>query len=301
VLEDVTRRRLPLPDRGVEIALLDWGGGGPVALLHHANGFCAAMFEPVARELRRHYRVVAMDGRGHGDSSKPEGDGAYAWHHFGDDALAVARALAATRADRRVALALGHSFGGTALMLAASQDSQLFERLVMVDPVLRPPDGGPMIDPARLSRVGSMVDRARKRREVFESREDARESWRDKEMFSRWTPRAFELYLAEGLADRPDGRVELKCPAAVEAAIFAAGPDFDPWEVATRVKTPALMLWAERGDFPRRVYEEVASRMADARVRDVAAGHLVPMERPELVVEAVLDFAVGSRGQRSVG
>jgi len=301
VLDDVTRRRLPLPGRGVEIALLDWGGEGPLALLHHANGFCAALFDPVARELRRHYRVVAMDARGHGDSSKPEGDAAYAWHAFGDDALAVARALAADRDDRRVALALGHSFGGTALMLAASLDPALFDRLVMVDPVLPPPHGTPAVDPARAERVGSLADRARKRREVFESREDARESWRDKELFEHWTPRAFELYLAEGLADRPDGRVELKCPAAVEAAIFAAGPDFDPWQAASRVKTPALLLWAERGDFPRRVFEEVARRMADARVRDAAAGHLVPMERPDLVVEAVQGFAAGTVDQRSTG
>jgi pimeloyl-ACP methyl ester carboxylesterase len=286
----------------VEIALLDWGGEGPLALLHHANGFCAAMFDPVARELRRRYRVVGMDARGHGDSSKPEGDAAYAWHQFGEDALAVARALAASRGEPRVALALGHSFGGTSFLLAASLDPAIFDRLVLVDPVLPPPGGKPMaIDPARAQRVGSMVDRARKRREVFDSREDARESWRDKEMFSRWTPRAFDLYLAEGLADRPDGRVELKCPAAVEAAIFAAGPDFDPWEVASRVTTPARLLWAQQGDFPRRVYEEVAGRMADASIRDVATGHLVPMERPDLVVEAVFDFAGEARGQRSVG
>jgi pimeloyl-ACP methyl ester carboxylesterase len=301
MLDDVERRTLPLPERAVEIALLDWGGDGPLALLHHANGFCAAMWDPVAAELRRHYRVVAMDARGHGDSSKPEGDAAFAWHHFGDDALAVARALAGEQPDGRVALGLGHSFGGTSLMLAASQDDALFDRLVMVDPVLHPkPDAG-MADPTRSERLRVMVERARTRRQVFASRDEVREAWRDKVLFEHWTERAYELYIAEGLADRPDGSVELKCPGAVEAAIFGAGPDFDAWEVASRVKTPTLLLWAERGDFPRFVYEAVAERMADARIRDVAAGHLVTMERPELVVEAVRDFAGPSAAQRSTG
>lgn len=304
VLEDVNRRRLPLPDEGVEIALIDWGGTGPLALLHHANGFCAALWEAVARELRRHYRVVAMDARGHGDSSRPTGEGAYVWHRFGDDALAVARALARELSTDRVALGLGHSFGGTSLLLAASNDSALFERLVLVDPVFAPPDAA-RLDPQRRERVEGMVDRARRRREVFASREEARESWRDKPLFSAWTERAFDLYLEEGLADRPDGQVELKCPAWVEAAIFAAGPDFDPFEVASRVEVPALLLWAEGGDFPRPLYESIAARMRHAEIRDVPSGHLVPMERPELVVAAVREFAglAGSTpsAQRSTG
>lgn len=300
VLENANRRRLPLPNAGVEIALLDWGGDGPLALLHHANGFCAALWEPVAERLRRHYRVVAMDARGHGDSSNPEGESAYAWHQFGHDARTVGRALAAEHPDGRVALALGHSFGGTALMMAAAEDSALFDQLVMVDPVLHPRPTDVINDPERRERVGELAERARKRRQIFESRDEARATWSDKALFQNWTPRAFDLYLAEGLVDRPDGRVELKCPTSVESAIFGAGPDFDAWQVAPNVKTRTLLLWAERGDFPRSAYEGVAAIMADAVVRDVPAGHLVPMERPELVSEAVLDF-VPSAAQRSTG
>src|SRR5258706_5837286 len=104
MLEDVTRRRLALPEHGVEIALLDWGGSGPLALFHHANGFCAATLDLVARPLRRHFRVIGMDARGHGDSSRPgasfaqraegerrpSGGEPYAWGEFGADLAAVA-------------------------------------------------------------------------------------------------------------------------------------------------------------------------------------------------------------------
>lgn len=47
------------------------------------------------------------------------------------------------------------------------------------------------------------------------------------------------------------------------------------------------LLWASRGDFPRAMYEQLASAMPGARVHDIDAGHLVPMERPDLVLEAV--------------
>ena len=73
ILAAAERRVLRLPGRGVDIALLDWGGDGPLALLHHANGFCKGVWGLVAEGLRRDFRVVAMDARGHGDSSKPKG------------------------------------------------------------------------------------------------------------------------------------------------------------------------------------------------------------------------------------
>ena len=98
LLRDVERRRLALPDRGVEIALLDWGGSGPLALLHHANGFCAATWALLAERLRPHYRVVALDARGHGDSTCPAPGPAYRWTEFMHDFVAVAEHLSEAHA-----------------------------------------------------------------------------------------------------------------------------------------------------------------------------------------------------------
>src|SRR5262245_31709617 len=186
VLEDVTRRRLALTERGVEIALLDWGGRGPLALLHHANGFCAAMLDLVARPLSAHFRVIGMDARGHGDSSRPAGAHAYEWREFGADLAAVARALA--KEHGRIALALGHPFGGTSMLLAAAEEPALFERLVLVDPVLHEPRAANAYDPERSARAYGLVERASRRRVVFPDRAAARASWCDKEMFASWDP-----------------------------------------------------------------------------------------------------------------
>ncbi len=61
----------------------------------------------------------------------------------------------------------------------------------------------------------------------------------------------------------------------------------DPYGLAAGVGMPARILWAAGGRFPRRIFEELARRMGDARVEDVDASHLVPMEHPELVIDAV--------------
>ena len=297
MLENVQRRRVVL-DSGLEIALLDWGGGGPLALLNHANGFCAALWELVAEALRPQFRVVAMDARGHGDSSKPVGAASYRWDHFGRDAAEVAAKLAAERPDGCVALGLGHSFGGTALLGASVERPGLFDRLVVVDPIVLPSPGSEAEDDPP-SRGTGLAEGARKRRHVWPDRGAARARWSDKEMFAGWDPRLFELYLAEGMFDRDDGQVELKCPGEVEASIFEQGANSGVEESVLRVQAPTLILWAARGDFPREHFEKLAAGMSDACVRDADAGHFVPMERPDLVVAAVL--AASAAPQRSTG
>jgi pimeloyl-ACP methyl ester carboxylesterase len=120
---------------------------------------------------------------------------------------------------------------------------------------------------------------------------EARRAWASREFFAAWDPRALDLYAQEGLRDRADGQVELKCAPEVEATVFEASGAFDIFTLAPAVTAPTLFLWASRGDFPRDVHEALAQRMPHARVEAVEAGHLIPMERPDLVSEAVLRFA----------
>ncbi|MBW2540719.1 MAG: alpha/beta hydrolase [Deltaproteobacteria bacterium] len=289
MLSRVRRRKLALPDSAIEIALLDWGGEGPLALLHHANGFCAGAWGPVAELLSDRYRVIAMDARGHGDSSKPEGADSYRWELFGRDVLAVAELLAAEHPDGRIALGLGHSFGGIAILMASAERTDLFEYNALVDPVVIPPEWQQALLAAD-SPGNALAEGARNRRQIWPSREVARKTWSEKALFADWDPRALDLYVAEGLADRPDGQVELKCSGETEAAIFEATGAFDLWTAADRIRTPTLIERATRGDFPRTAYEQLAARMTDARVLDIDAGHLAPMQHPDRVVAPILEF-----------
>jgi len=285
------KRRLGLPS-GVDIALTDWGGEGPPALLHHANGFCAATLGLVAAGLRDRYQVFGIDARGHGDSTQSEDLSVYRWQTFADDLIAVAEAILRDAGANpiglgAIGLGVGHSLGATTTLFAASQRPELFRQLLLIEPVVPPCPDEEHVDPDRPKRLAGLIEAARRRRSHWPDRASARAHFARRPLFEHWRPEALDLYVREGLRDDPGGGVSLKCPGPVEAAIFASGERVDVLGAAKTVPCPTTIVWAARGNFVRARYEALAAAMKDARIVDVAAGHLVPMERPDLVLAAL--------------
>ena len=288
---EIQRRKLVLRDRGITLALVDWGGDGPLAVLSHANGFCADTLGLVAERLRPRFRVIGFDSRGHGDSDKPAPPGPYAWEEFARDAAAVAGALVRELAVPRIALGLGHSFGGTCMMTAAARRPELFERIALLDPVILPRAGDftgwrPPADAPHPS-----AEIARKRAHVFASRDALREKWRAKGTFGDWDPRALELYLRYAFADLPDGRIDLKCPGEIEASVYEAGGDFDPWDEIVKLRVPGLLLHAARGNFPLPFMQKFCAEADRVECRSLDVAHLMPMTAPDLVADELLEWA----------
>lgn len=307
-LAGVERWRVDGASPGVELAVLDWGGQGDLVLLHHANGFCAATLAPIAQALRDRFRVVSIDGRGHGDSTsvQPGGDPeAYAWHTLAADLRQAAGQILARTGRARVALAIGHSFGGALPLRAASLDPGHFARLLLCDPVILPePTPGRRVVP----QSNGLAALTRRRRDRFPSRAAAFAHCRSRGLFADFTPEALALYVGEGMVgegmvgtgtgEAKEEEVTLACPREVEAAIFEGGGASDLIADVESCSAEVVFLHAQRGNFSRERYEEVAARMPRARVAGVDAGHLFPLEQPDRVlawVDALLaDEASGA-------
>ena len=288
--------RVAVGESGVEIRVLDWGGDGPLALLHHANGFCAATWGLVAARLTPRWRVLAVDVRGHGDSSRPPGDAAYDWQELTRDWLAVSR-WALRRFDQSTFdLVVGNSLGGAVSLLAAAERPEWYRRLVLLDPVVVPAGAGLSEKVAAAPQPASgeampplaIAEQARRRRQIWPSRIAAAEAWRDKPMFANWEARAFEFYLEHGLRDREDGRVELSCSGRVEAAIFEHTGRADVMGAARSVSAPTWVVRAGRGYFPTVMFENLCQDLEAGRFLELDAGHLMPMETPGLVADLLL-------------
>ena len=280
--------------KDIKLAGFEWRNNKPLALLSHANGFCAATWALVVHHLLPHYHVIAFDTRGHGQSSTPPAPEAYQWKYLVDDLLGLTEQILSVKGEQQVALAVGSSLGGVITAAAAAAKPELFQRVVMLDSPIVP-------NAATTSRLGlempnatmnpgeSISDIARRRRAVWDSREVARNKWRGKPMFAGWDNQAFELYLKYGFKDCSDGTVELACPPEVEAAIFDQTGSINIFDRASLIRCPIQVVHAARGPFPEVLYQELARLCPQGEFVSIDGGHLLPMEVPELTAKLLIN------------
>ena len=302
-MQEPIRRRWRVADSGdihgsICISGLDWGGDRPIALLHHANGFCAAIWKPVARLLKSRYRVIAIDARGHGESDAPALPEGVHWNRFADDLASVAEQILKETGRARIHYGIGSSLGGTVTAIAESRRPNTFARIALLDPPLHPGDEWIRkleIDPStmRFAKAG-LAAQARHRRAMWPSRSAVEAAWKDKSAFQDWEPEAFDLYVEACLRDLADGSVSLKCRPAIEAAVFKGITGIDALKVAAHVSCPALIVHAMRGMFPQAIHQLFASRFSNGTYIEADAGHLIPLEVPTLCALMLEDFDSGS-------
>jgi pimeloyl-ACP methyl ester carboxylesterase len=101
------------------------GGDGPVLLLLHGIANSSETWEGVAPALCEHFRLIAPDLLGHGESATPRGD-----YSLGAHAAGARDVLTVLGIDR--ATVVGHSLGGGIAMQFAYQFPERTERLVLV-------------------------------------------------------------------------------------------------------------------------------------------------------------------------
>jgi len=118
--------------RGIELFYEDTGSGSPVVLLH-GNGEDHTVFDVLTRELSKNHRVIAVDSRGHGGSTKVEKGGALHYRDMAEDVAALIEELGL----EKPAL-YGFSHGGILGLLIASEHPGLLSRLVTSGANTRP-------------------------------------------------------------------------------------------------------------------------------------------------------------------
>jgi pimeloyl-ACP methyl ester carboxylesterase len=269
---------------GVTLAVTDHGTASDRAdvrplVLAHATGFCGAVWNPMVPELRTRFRVVTLDQRGHGDSDKPEQD--YTWRDFSTD---LAGALDAMRL--RDVYGVGHSKGGAAVAGVVAHHPGRIARAVLLDPVLMAPV------PEVVQAVNPLAVGARRRRMIWDSREQMLASFAARPPFDRWRGDFLEAYVEGGTRDRGDGTVELKCPGEIEARVYEGGVRSSSLEYLPRMNVPTLLV--SGGDsltLPPERARQAAALLPQGRLEILpGVGHFIPMEAPEEVLRLLRAF-----------
>jgi pimeloyl-ACP methyl ester carboxylesterase len=128
--------------------IADDEGEGPVVILVHGIASSAATFKHVVPTLSRHYRCIAIDLLGFGESPAPEG----ATYTVEEHVAALNATIRSLRLSAPFVL-VGHSLGSLLAARYAAQHPQQVSRLVLVSPpvYLAPSEIG---DPRVRAQVG---------------------------------------------------------------------------------------------------------------------------------------------------
>ncbi len=277
------------------MAALDFGDAArPVDVVFaHANGFNAMTYRSILGPLSLSLRIIAMDQRGHGASRMPaDPKGRRSWSDLRDDLLALVETLG----DGPVILA-GHSMGATASLLAAEMRPDRVRALVLFDPVVLPRWTSALMHraPWLASRVYNrmpLTQSALRRRAVFDSFGAAFRAYRGRGAFRTWPEIMLADYVAGGFRERDDGTVELSCAPAWEASNFAAQSN-DTWRALDRLTLP-IEIYQAAAQSTCRIGAVAKRQRRNPRfsVQTVPqTTHFLPMERPDLVRDALLNAA----------
>lgn len=266
----------------------DFGGSGPTLHLAHANGYPPQAYGPLIETLTPHYRVVSMLARPLWPNAQP--DGLRDWQPLVDDLVQFLD----SRGEAGIAGA-GHSLGAMTTLLAALRRPDLFRAIVAIDPGLLSPLKS--IAWGWIKRLG-LVHRFHpyagltlKRRRVFQNVEAMYRHYRPKALFERVDDRGVRAY-AEALARlRPDGQVELAYPPEWEVWIYETMPH-DLWSQVGDLQVPLLLVYGEDSNTFRPSAARALRRVLPQAelYRVPGAGHLVPLEQPREIGEAIMRF-----------
>ena len=237
----------------------------------------------MAARLASRFHVIALDFRGHGDSTEPSA-GALAWTGMIDDLLAVVDAL--DLGDGPAPVAFGHSMGGACVLGAEHRRPGTFRGAFVFEPIVIPDafaDGdSPGSNPLAAS--------ARRRRPTFPSREDAVYRYASRPPLGVFRADSLWSYVEAGFADTPEGRVTLKCRPEVEASVFEAPGKPLASHLAT-VTMPVTLAIGHRdpGPGPADFGRHAIGFLPGGTLHEYPTlGHFGPFQDPDLVADDVL-------------
>jgi pimeloyl-ACP methyl ester carboxylesterase len=276
-------RRHRVDNRGLGINVVEWGAGETTLVLCHGFVDHARSWDWVAELLvDAGYRVLAIDFRGHGHSDWASNGGYYFFQHYVLDLDRVIDALV----PGRLCL-VGHSMGGMVTSYYTGTFPDRVSAWVNIEG-FGPPDNEPSLAPIRMRDwiAGVKQVESRPHRVMADVAEAAARIKHRNPRFSE----AMALHQAEHGTRPVDGGVSF----TFDPLHMTWGPQ--PFYLTQarafwqRVSCPTLLVSGSESPlggphFVDRVCVEQAERVVISE-----AGHMVHLEQPKALAEAILAF-----------
>ncbi len=241
---------------------LEGPDAAPVILFANSLGTDLRVWDAVAADLQRDFRVLRYDKRGHGLSDATSGD--YSMDGLVADALALLDAL-----DLQRVHVCGLSIGGMIGQQLAATHPDRVDRLVLCDTTMRMPESSAWDE--RVAQV--------RQQGLDAIAAGAMERWFTPAMRGTTTEALFRNMVARTTVDGYAG-----CCAAIR--------DMDLVPLVPRIQAPTLVVVGEDDPgTPPSMARELDAALRDSRLVVIpGAAHLPCVEQPDALIAALRDF-----------
>lgn len=245
----------------------------PLVFLH-ANGMTPGAYRQLLDPLKRHHQVLAPELAPLRLRQAPASN----WQPLADD---ITKLLELVRAP---VVGVGHSIGANTLLMCAATRPHMFQRLVLIEPIVLPGLQARLLGvaPGWVRRHGPLARAARARRDRWGSAREAFEHLRRRRWLNRLSDSVLDDMVTSGVEPCGEG-VCLRFATRWEATLYESPADVWP---LLRCKLPPITVLRGRESTllsGRCLSEWRQIRPADEMIEVTDAGHLLPLEHPALV------------------
>lgn len=264
----------------------------PLIHFAHANGVPAKVYSKLFDLLRDQYEVIYVPLIG-SDHRYPIAQG---WNELTDQVIDSI----VQQAQGRKVIGLGHSLGAVLTFKAALKRPELFEQVIMLDPPLIVGHAAFVMWMAKIFKP-DMIDKitpaslSLKRRDHWESREQAAALLRPKGFYQHFDPECFQAYIDYALTDdKIRGGVELTISKYAEVEIFRTNSNA-MWLPMAKPSVPTRLVIGNESPFLQRKIPQMIQKKFAVPFTVTAGGHMFPLEHPEDVVQLIKDLIQTSK------
>lgn len=270
----------------ISIAVTHWPGAGDPVLLLHATGFHSRCWDQVVQRLPQR-DIYAPDLRFHGRSGNA---GDVDWQLMCEDISAVIAEL-----DLCNITGVGHSIGGYIMSRIAAKAPQRFRQLLLIDPVILPPDRYQSFA-AHDGEIDPSTHHVGKRKNHWTGPDEMFERFQSRAPFNTWQSEVLRDYCDHALGPaNADGSFSLACDPLQEAAIYLHSASNDAiYDELPGLKLPVTLLRVAPGAENSQdlatspTWPELAQQLPDCReVYLPHMNHFIPMQDPALVAKYI--------------
>lgn len=252
----------------------------PILHFAHANSYPAGTYGMFFDHLRAHYDVRALPMHAH-NPKYPVDDG---WRKLGKE-------LGEELAQRYSApvILVGHSMGGILSLLAGRKRPDLVRCVVLLDSPIVAGWRASALHLLKLLKIESKRSPALasiKRRNAWPDMEAAYQHYAAKAMFAAWPERVLRDYVTAGIEAEPSGGVKLRFTRETETAVYRTIPHHLGALTRRQYPVPVGFVGGVDSVECRLAGLGATKKLVGPHFRQIAGGHLFPMESPESAAAA---------------